>query len=129
MTDQAHSAPMGLAGRVVIVAGEGERIERIVTSLLAAGATVALVAARSVVTEAQAWFQVDPGDPDVWTRVIPHVEQRLGPIDAAVTTTDVHTRVRELLEPDMARRGHGAVLDVDAAADVDEVIRMLAALL
>ncbi len=120
---------MGLAGRVVIVAGEGERIEQIVPILLAADALVALVASRTTVTDAQAWFRVDATDPEVWSRIVPHVEQRLGPIDAAVTTSVVHGYVCELLEPDMRRRGHGGVVDVDAAAGVDDAVRMLETLL
>lgn len=120
---------MGLAGRVVIVAGEGERIDQIAPLLLASDALVAVVANRSATADAHAWFRVDPADPTVWSRVVPHVEQRLGPIDAAVTTGDLHAPLRQLLEPDMLRRGHGGVLDVDAAADVDDALRLLATLL
>lgn len=120
---------MGLAGRVVIVAGMGDRIDQIVPILLARDAFVALVGRGSVGTDASAWFRVDANDPDAWSRIVPHVEQRLGPIDAAATTTDVHSYVRELLEPDMCRRGHGGVIDVDAAADVDDAVRTLETLL
>ena len=120
---------MGLAGRVVIVAGEGDRIARIVPILLAGDALVALVASSSPLTNAHAWFRVEPSDPAVWSRIVPHVEQRLGPIDAAVTTGVIHSFVRDLLEPDMHRRGHGGVVDVDAADDVDDAVRKLETLL
>jgi NAD(P)-dependent dehydrogenase (short-subunit alcohol dehydrogenase family) len=120
---------MGFAGRVVVVAGDGDRMQRIASILLSADALVAVVSASSAVTEAQACFRVDPSDPDVWARIVPHVEQRLGPIDAAVATTNIHRFVCGLLEPDMRRRGHGGVVDVDAAVDVDEAVRTLATLL
>lgn len=121
---------MGFAGRVVIVAGDGERIEQIVPILLSADALVAVVSTGSATAaEAHARFRVDPSDADAWSRIVPHVEQRLGPIDAAVTTAAVHAYVRDLLEPDMQRRGHGGVLDVEAYGDVDEAVRTLATLL
>ena len=120
---------MGLAGRVIIVAGESDRIDQMVPILLASDALVALVASSTTAAGAHAWFRVAANDPDAWSRIVPHVEQRLGPIDAAATTTDAHSYLRELLEPDMRRRGHGGVIDVDAAADVDEAVRMLERLL
>jgi hypothetical protein len=46
-----------------------------------------------------------------------------------VATTNIHRFVCGLLEPDMRRRGHGGVVDVDAAEDVDEAVRTLATLL
>jgi NAD(P)-dependent dehydrogenase (short-subunit alcohol dehydrogenase family) len=126
---EPYLSRMGLAGRVVIVAGEGERIEQVTASLLAGDALVALVTVTAAMTDAHAWFRVDPNDPSVWDRVVPHVEQRLGPIDAAVTTAGLHAQLTELLEPDMLRRGHGGVVDVDAARDVDDALRQLATLL
>lgn len=114
-----------LAGRVIIAAGEGERIDAVVAALLDGDALVAVVAQRTSASHAPAWFRVDPTDPEVWQRVVPHVEQRLGPIDAAVTTADVHELVSGLLETDMRRRGHGAVIDVDAALDAADVVRSL----
>jgi hypothetical protein len=132
MTNQADCGFVSagaFAGRVIVVAGDSDRIDPITSTLLEAGAIVAVVTHASSSAAAQAWFRVDPADPDVWNRVVPHVEQRLGPIDAAVTTTEIHALVRDLLEPDMRRRGHGGVLDVDAAGDVDEAVRTLATLL
>jgi NAD(P)-dependent dehydrogenase (short-subunit alcohol dehydrogenase family) len=132
MTDQADCAFVSgapFAGRVIVVAGDSDRIDPITSTLLEAGAIVAVVNRTSSSAAVQAWFRVDPADPDVWSRVVPHVEQRLGPIDAAVTTTEIHGLVRDLLEPDMRRRGHGGVLDIDAAAHVDEAVRTLATLL
>lgn len=120
---------MGLSGRVIIVAGKGERLDKIVPILVSSDAFVAVVSSGSAGTAAHAWFRVDADDPDVWSRVVPHVEQRLGPIDAAAATKDVHSYVRQLLEPDMRRRGHGGVVDLDAAADVDDAVRMLETLL
>lgn len=120
---------LAFAGRVIVVAGEGEHIDRAASTLLDADALVAVVSRTSSATTAAAWFRVDPADPEVWDRVIPHVEQRLGPIDAAVTTSAVHQLVRRLLLPDLERRGHGDVVDVDTAADVDEAISRLSTLL
>ena len=114
-----------LAGRVLIVAGRGETFAGVARLLVAEGALVAIVTTDTAVPEVAAHFRADHADSDVWERVVPHVEQRLGPIDAVVTDNAGRPIAERLVGPDLRRRGHGAVVAVDAGSDVDDVLRML----
>jgi hypothetical protein len=114
-----------LAGRVFIVAGRGETIAAVVRLLVSRDALVALVTTDADVPEVAAHFRADAADPDVWARVVPHVEQRLGPIDAVVTDESGAPIAERLVGPDLRRRGHGAVVAVTQASDADGVVRTL----
>ncbi len=114
-----------LAGRVFIVAGRGVTFTAVVRQLVAADALVALVSTDTAVPEVAAHFRADHADPDVWARVVPHVEQRLGPIDAVVTDDSGGPIAERLVGPDLHRRGHGAVVVVEPTADADSVVMTL----
>ena len=111
-----------LVGRVVVVAGTDERLPTVVSTLAAAGAFVASVAPTRSDT-AQADFRADPADPAVWERVAPHIEQRLGPVDAVVVDRQCAAVVRDVFLPDLRRRGHGGVHVVTADQDVAAIVR------
>jgi len=114
-----------LAGRVFIVAGRGETFTDVARLLVADDAHVAIVTTDAAVPEVAAHFRADPADPDVWSRMVPHVEQRLGPIDAVVTDESGGPIAERLVGPDLQRRGHGAVLVAGPDADPDEIVKRL----
>ena len=114
-----------LAGRVFVVAGRGETFTAVARRLTAGDALVGLVSTDAAVPEVAAHFRADHADRDVWERVVPHVEQRLGPIDAVVTDEVGGPIAEQLVGPDLRRRGHGAVVVVPHEADADSVLRML----
>ena len=115
-----------LVGRVFIVAGCGGTFTSVARLLAADGALVALVTTDEPVPEVGAHFRADPADPDVWSRMVPHVEQRLGPIDAVVTDESAAALAEERVGPDLRRRGHGSVVVVPPGTDADSVLRTLA---
>ena len=114
-----------MAGRVVIVAGHGSVFLAVAAALVADEALVAVLSTDSGVPEVAAHFRGDPADPGVWGRMVPHVEQRLGPIDAVVTDSQARALADQLVAPDFARRGHGAILTVNDDADASDAVRML----
>jgi hypothetical protein len=63
-------------------------------------------------------FAADPADPAVWERVVAHVEQRLGPIDALLTACSPTAALvaTAAVRADLQARG-GPVVQVDPAAD------------
>jgi hypothetical protein len=115
-----------LAGRVFIVAGSGARLGEMADALAAAHALVAVVGSIPIASEIAAHFHADPVDESVWERVVPHVEQRLGPIDGVITDESARSIGERLVGPDLRRRGHGAVIAVDDSSAVDDVLRLLA---
>jgi hypothetical protein len=110
---------------VFIVAGGGETFTEVARLLVADDALVAIVTTDAV-PEVAAHFRADPADPDAWGRMVPHVEQRLGPIDAVVTDESSRALAESLVGPDLLRRGHGAVIVVDPGEDAETVVRTLA---
>jgi NAD(P)-dependent dehydrogenase (short-subunit alcohol dehydrogenase family) len=129
--DSAHDMATELTGHVVVVAARAGA-EHAAVALAAAGATVAVITDDShavhVVEATTAGavpvlvFRADSTDVTVWTRIAPHLEQRLGPIDAVVTDTDSEGAATATLLDDLRRRGHGGVLSVDDR-DVVEAVR------
>jgi hypothetical protein len=118
-----------LTGKTVIVAGESDRVIEISAALAANGAMLAIVSADrtavdSAVRRAEAdevsvlGLTADPADPGVWPRIAPQIEQRLGPIDVVVTvgTAAMRDVVVHAVQPDMAARGRGVLVEVDASA-------------
>ena len=114
-----------LPGRVAVVTGGADRVVEIVAALAATGMSVSVVSAeRSTVDDATAAAEAhgvavigvvaDPADPATWTRVVPHSEQRLGPLDVLVTTSPPADRCAALdaITPDMAARRRGVVVEV-----------------
>ena len=114
------------AGRVFIVAGDAAVLGALAEALVGDSALVAVVSQIHLMPAAAASFRADHRDPDVWDRMVPHVEQRLGPIDAVITDEGGLEVAERLLGPDLRRRGHGAVVVVDADSDVADVLRTLA---
>lgn len=114
------------AGRVVVVAGYGGVLNAVAGLLVAEDALVAMVTTDAGGPEVAARFRADPTDPQVWDRVIPHVEQRLGPIDAAIIDASVRAIADQLLAPDLVRRGHGAIVTVEGDSSPEDLLRKLA---
>jgi NAD(P)-dependent dehydrogenase (short-subunit alcohol dehydrogenase family) len=117
-----------LAGKVAVVAGESSYLTDVVEALATNGALLAVVAPlRSTVDTAVARAEqlatsvigmtADPSDPGVWDRITPHIEQRLGPIDVAVTIAAAGTRrvIVDALLPDMAARQRGVVVEIGSS--------------
>jgi NADP-dependent 3-hydroxy acid dehydrogenase YdfG len=117
-----------LAGKVAVVAGESSYLTDIVEALATNGALLAIVApdrptvdgavsrAEQLATSVLG-LTADPGDAAVWERITPHIEQRLGPIDVAVTIAAARTRrvIVNALLPDMAARQRGVVVEVGSS--------------
>jgi hypothetical protein len=116
-----------LTGKAIVVAGDSRRVVEVVRGLAANAALLAIVAGdREIVDEAVqvaesldaavVGMTADPSSPDVWERVAPHIEQRLGPIDVAVAIGAAALRqtVAAALLPDMAARHRGVLVEVDA---------------
>jgi NADP-dependent 3-hydroxy acid dehydrogenase YdfG len=114
-----------LTGKAVIVVSESSVVVEVVRALASNGTLLAIVAPdRGVVDRAVAVAEeldapvlgmtLDPASPEVWERVAPHIEQRLGPIDIAVVIATEATRrvVIAALVPDMAARRRGVIVEI-----------------
>jgi hypothetical protein len=114
-----------LTGKAAIVAGDdAATIVEVVRVLAANGALLAVVADRRTVDaavavamglEAQVFgMAADPASPEAWLRIVPHVEQRLGPIDVVVTIGEAASRaaLADAVVGDMAARHRGVVVEV-----------------
>ena len=113
-----------LTGRVVVVAGEATDVGPVAAALQSAGAQVALVAvATRARTDVTVHVRADPADPTVWDRVTMHVEQHLGPVDAAVADPRTAARARDALAADLRRRGHGDIVVVQPGDEPADVVR------
>jgi len=132
-----------LAGHVVVLAGpRGDtsveaRGLAVTTgmSLLACGMLVAAVTddsgaiddlARDAAGEGlepPVSWRADPADAETWHRLYPHIEQRLGPVDAVVADPAALELVESVFRPDMLRRGHGAIVPISQADPAVEAIR------
>lgn len=117
------------AGHVVVVAGHDPRLATVAERLLRFGAYVAFVATDRKVEAAHASFRADPTDPEVWDRVVPHVEQRLGPVDGVVCDATAAAPAQAAFGPDLARRGHGGIVTLTQDVDVDRLISVLGGML
>jgi hypothetical protein len=112
-------------GRVVVVAGDDDACRRVATALVAGEAVVAHLAADPLQTVALP-FRGDVGDRAAWDRFVPHVEQRLGPVDATAASRRAAAHAQRVLGADFRRRGHGGVVTIYAGDDVDDVLTRLA---
>jgi hypothetical protein len=70
-------------------------------------------------------WRADPLDPATWDRLYPHIEQRLGPVDAVLADPAALDVVETVFRPDMQRRGHGAIVALSGPADPVAAIRRL----
>jgi NADP-dependent 3-hydroxy acid dehydrogenase YdfG len=112
-----------LAGKVALVAGDGDGLVAVVAALASNGAPVCVVSSeRATVDAATTSAEANgamgvvssPGDPATWQRVLPHAEQRLGPLDVVVVLGSAPMRrvVTAAVVPDMAARRRGVVVEV-----------------
>jgi NADP-dependent 3-hydroxy acid dehydrogenase YdfG len=117
-----------LGGKVAVVSGDHHATTEVVAALAATGCAIAVVARDrtridSAVAAAEssgvAVFGVvsDPADEATWHRVVPHSEQRLGPLDVLVALGTATTRAASIaaIAPDMAARRRGIVVEVGGA--------------
>lgn len=114
-----------LAGKVALVTGDHPGVVAIAATLAANGAPLGVITSeRATVDAALAAAEStnamgvvgDPGDPATWERVVPHAEQRLGPLDIVVAFDSPAQRqaVISATLPDMAARRRGVVIEVGA---------------
>jgi hypothetical protein len=116
-----------LSGRVVVVAGSDGALGPVAAAIQRAGAAVALVAPAEVArTDVTVHIRADPRDEDVWERVTMHVEQHLGPVDAAVADESSAPSVSRALAADLRRRGHGDIVVVQPGDEPDVVVTKVA---
>jgi hypothetical protein len=114
-----------LTGKTAIVAGDdAATVVEVVRALAANGALLAVVGDRAVVDaavevamglDAQVFgMAADPASAAVWARIVPHIEQRLGPIDVVVAIGDAASRrvLADAVVGDMAARRRGVVVEV-----------------
>jgi len=113
-----------LDGHVVVLATESDAANR-ASRLLRHGVLLAVVTTDGTGLDAveALVFRADPADPATWDRVAPHIEQRVGPIDAALADPGALDAVRDAFEPDMLRRGHGAIVRLRPSEDPVAVLR------
>src|SRR4051812_44998549 len=112
MPDGAHSAGMderSLTGLVVVVAGSTPFFAELARAITTCGALVATLAPQRDESLALA-YKGDPLDAGAWSRIAPHVEQRLGPVDLVACDTSTRPVVEPVFGPDLRRRGHGGVV-------------------
>lgn len=120
-----------LAGKAVVLAGtDGLVLGQLSTLLAGCRVAVAVVSPSRETVDAvvqecerhdlQGYGAVgDPTDSALWQRVLPHVEQRLGPIDGVVVEGEaVAGPLVGLVSPDMRRRGRGVIVMVGRQVDV-----------
>ena len=126
-----------LGGHVVVLAADDDRLADAVAALLGAGALVGVVtnnaeAVRRLTDQVAdeglqppLMFRADPADAESWPRIAPHLEQRLGPVDAVVADAASMPTVADVFGPDLRRRGHGDVLELadDVVSAVGRAIR------
>lgn len=123
-----------LRGRVAVIAGDGGEVVPVCRLLLSHGVSLLVVAPdREVVQRAVAEvgdpsltvvpITAEPTSPEAWDRLVPHAEQRLGPIDIAVAIGSKALRdlTHDRLIGDMVRRGHGVFAESDAVVAPREV--------
>jgi len=115
----------GFIGRVFVVAGSEPLLGAVADALTAADALVAVIGDVAVTAGVAAHFRADATDVQVWNRAVPHAEQRLGPIDGVVADESTRAIAERLLEADLRRRGHGAVVTVARGDDQVGVLRRL----
>ncbi|MDQ1697322.1 MAG: hypothetical protein QOJ03_2675, partial [Frankiaceae bacterium] len=59
----------------------------------------------------------------------PHVEQRLGPVDAVIADPACALLLEQVFAPDLRRRGHGGVVTLAVGAEPADVLRLLSDML
>ena len=125
MRKTAHVQPTFPVGHVVVVAGAAEELVELARRLVDAGSIVALVHPTSRCDTAAASVRADPTDVAVWDRVLPHVEQRLGPIDAVVTDEAAAATVGAVAVPELRRRGRGDAVVLGPGETAGELLNRL----
>jgi hypothetical protein len=114
-----------LTGKAAIVAGDSGCIVEVVRRLAANGVLLAIVAAeRATVDDAVRVVEAldvavlgmtaEAASPEVWGRIAPHIEQRLGPIDIAIAIggAEIRGALGNAVLSDMAARRRGVLIEV-----------------
>jgi NAD(P)-dependent dehydrogenase (short-subunit alcohol dehydrogenase family) len=114
----------------MIVAGESSDLLEVTRTLAANGVLLAVVAPdRTLVAGAVALAEAaegvvfgittDPSARQSWSRIAPHIEQRLGPIDVVVSIATPVTRevIAAALLPDMAARRRGVLIEAGVGVE------------
>lgn len=118
-----------LDGRVVVVAaGDDPGHLALARALAQAGAVVAVVAGQRS-DELPMSYRGDIADRQLWERVAPHVEQRLGPVDLVAGAEPVLELLSEIFGADLRRRRRPDPVLLPPAVDVATQLSRLAALL
>jgi hypothetical protein len=123
-----------LTGKAVIVTGDLPALVDIVGGLAANGALTAVIGPRRELLDAAVGLAVssgatavgmtaDPTGAAVWERLAPQIEQRLGPIDIVIAAGDetMRSTVRTAVQPDMAARRRGVVVEIGAQVQALEL--------
>lgn len=100
-----------LRGKTAVVAGvDLAGLRAVVDAFAGNDVNLAVVAGERVDPPGRNGYAVvgDIGDAGLWPRVLPHVEQRLGPIDIAVSIG--RTALLDAVSPDMSARGRGVAI-------------------
>jgi hypothetical protein len=115
-----------LTGKTAIVAGDdGPTLVEVVRALAANAMLLAVVTSdRAIVDTAVAvadglgtqvfGMAADPASETAWARIVPHIEQRVGPIDVivAIGTAGDRSALADAVIVDMVRRHRGVVIEV-----------------
>lgn len=102
-----------LVGKTAVVGGVDLAVVRAVAEAFASNnIRLAVVAAERIEPLSDNGYAVvgDVTADGLWARVLPHVEQRLGPIDIAVSIGT--TALLSAVAPDMSARGRGVAIQV-----------------
>lgn len=121
-----------LVGHVVVLAGVDAAAGVI---LLDCGAQLAVVtpdrativdlerAAAEISGAVLLAYQADPNDTATWARLAPHIEQRVGPVDAVLCAPGAVEATTATFAEDMQRRGHGAIIALTPGQDPVALLR------
>jgi hypothetical protein len=116
-----------LTGKTAVIgAGASVSLGQIVRGFLRNGVQLAVVCADRAAVDAAtsladasaiAGYGItgDPDDPALWERVIPHVEQRLGPIDIVVCAATRTDALPGVVAADMLARRRGVLCATDGS--------------
>jgi hypothetical protein len=122
-----------LTGKAAVVAGDSACIVEVARGLAANGVLLAIVAAERATVDdavrvaealdvAVLGMTAEAASPEVWERIAPHIEQRLGPIDIAIAIGDAEIRAAlgGAVLSDMAARRRGVLIEI--GTDVASIV-------
>lgn len=123
----------GLSGRTAVVAAADPFFATVIATLLSAAGCLAAIVCPDPATvrrlneqaSGAVGFAADPTDRSAWERILPHVEQRLGPIDAVIAAAgdNAESLLVELVGSDLAARRGVLVTVGESGTAVPEGVR------